>query len=250
MKPMTVPTSKEIAEAKADAKKRFGRDELLEVLLPAPISACILVAPLDLDAYGRHVDAQTRDKGTSYSTVVLERRCWPDVEPTLGLLARWPAAAKKIAQRLYVRAGQVNGSPQTEPLADLVARLPTASAGADLVEVIPGLTLAKARALLEAEAATEEPCELWGAWGPGALSCILAMPDADVWLASTAANDAARAKAERIIGSSLDFTRQAWRWGSSPIEALLDDKPSVASDLRLAYLAMGGDGVEASSKSL
>ncbi len=244
---MKMPTPEEIAAAKADAAARFGRDAVLLVALTGTIDACLLVAPLDLKAWSKHVDAQVRDLVTSHQSLALSQRVWPSVEATLDILKRRPAAAKKISLQLYKRAGQAPGDPRVELLSDLVA---SASGNG---EVIPGLSLAKALRLLEEAAKVdegEEPRELWAAWGPGPLSVVLTTPDPDVWLAASTADARARAKGERIAEATLDFAKQEVVWSQRPLDELFDDVPAITTDLKEAYRLIGGEGAEATSKSL
>ena len=234
----------QIAAAKAEAAARFGRDAVEEVTVRAPVNFEGLFAPLNFRAWCGHIDEQARDIVTSWPMIALRQRIVPGAGDFSAVLSRWPAAAKKIADLLYKRAGRLPDKPRTTPLAELVAETAT-----DAPEVIPGLTRVKALELLQ-PVDGELPAELWAVVGPGSLSLVLASPDADVYHAAQAADRRAKEKGERIVEAKLDFVRQAIRWSRQPIDALLDDLPALSTDLKTAYDAIGGDGAEATSKSL
>jgi hypothetical protein len=235
---MRLPTPAEISTAKADALRRFGRDELLLVELGAPIDAAVLVAPLDLPAYSRHVDEQQRDIGAAAQALVVGQRAWPAHEDLLALFARRPSAAGKIVAKLHDRAGKNCPDPDVEPLADLVAR---AGDG----DVLPGLSSAAAQALLDAD----EARELWGVSSP-LLSLVMASPSAELFLAAQSAEVGAIKSGKGSVGALLDFARQAIVWSRRPVEELLRDRPAVSADIKTAFRAMGGESAGSSSKSV
>jgi hypothetical protein len=243
---MKLPTSDEIAKAKADALVRFGRAEVLLVQLPKPINFALLVAPMNLERHNKLVDAQAHDVTTSHGPVVLDALLWPAAEEWLAVAKVRPAAPKKVVHQILKRAGREDDAAKVELLAELVAALPP-PAHAEQV-VIPELTAAMARKLLEAEDAKEEPRELWAVFGPG-LSCVMAAPEPDVYLASQVALQNAQEKKEGITEARLGFTRDAIVWTSRPIDVVLDDKPAIHSDLTHAWLTMGGEVADATSRS-
>jgi hypothetical protein len=234
------PAPEEIALAKADAQARFGRSELLLVELGAPILACVLLAPWDLDGYCAHTDSVAQDPETAYHNAAQARRCWPAPAELTALLDRWPAASGLLVERLMVRAGKLAGKPCITPLQEL---LDAAGEGA---EVIPGLSRTEAQRIL----AAHPDQVLSAAVGPGPLSLVYAQPEGDVWLACRSAAAKAHASGKRLIQAELDFIRQAIVWSRQPVDALLDDRPALSVDMRSAYAELGGATAEATSKSL
>jgi hypothetical protein len=253
---MKLPTPEEIAKAKADAFARFGRDEALLVSLSAPIDFALFVAPLNLKRYCALVDAQSRDMSTSFGAAALDALLWPDQDAWLEVAKLRPAAPRKVVVRMLARAGKDDASATVKQLADLVAAFVPGKDDAALAVlapnkvrgIIPGLSADKARELLAAEAARAEPRELWAIDGPG-LSCVMAAPDADVFLASNVAIERANMKDEGITEARLGFTRDAIIWSERPLDVVLDDKPAITSDLTKAWLTMGGEVAEATSRS-
>lgn len=247
---MKLPTSEEIGLAKSEALTRFGRDEVLLVKLEKPVDFACLVAPMNLARFSALIDAQERDMQTSYMPAVLDALLWPSREEWLDVAKRRAAAPRKVCHEILKRGGREDDAAKVEPLADMVAGLPPPAKGQPAGEqlVIPGLTADKARELLDAEEGSEEHRELWAVHGPG-LSCVMASPDPDVYLASQVARDRAREKKEGITEARLGFTRDAIVWSSSPIEKALDDKPAITGDLSAAWLTMGGEVAEATSRS-
>ena len=238
---MKRPTPEEIAAAKADAQARFGRSEVLEVVLSAPIDFYILVAPHDLASYEAQGEQQRQDLESSFRNAVHARRCWPDAATVTELLDRRPAAARKICERLQRRAGKLPGDVAVELLADVIAR--TSADG----EAIPGLPRAKAVEMLEAH----RDQELFTAVGPSsALSLVMVRPEGDVFLAARTARTKALTTGKRTISTALDFAKQAILWSAHPIDALLDNLPALSADITDAYEELGGEGAEATSKSL
>lgn len=241
---ISTPTPDEIATAKAEALARFGSANLELVELTHPIGFAGLFAPFGFQAWCAHVDEQARDLVTSHQRAVIRQRVWPAAGDLTVMLGRWPAAAKKIADRLYLRAGRLPGEPRVELLRDVLAAAPKEEDA-----ILPGLSRAKAAELLR-PAEGEPPAELWAVVGPGPLSLVLAAPDADVYHAAQTAHRRATEKGERLVEAKLDFVRQAVRWTAQPLDALLEDQPALSTDLKSAFDIMGGEGAEASSKSL
>ncbi len=238
---MILPTPEEVLAAKTDAAARFGRDEVLLTRMAAPIDLCMLSAPLNLDAYCALADEQGHDLQTANRNVVLRRRLWPSAAIVTERLGRRPAMADKIVRALFKRAGTSVEQPVVELLADMIAKT---AADAD---VIPGLSLTASRALL----AGDEGAEMWGVTGPGGLSLVMATPDGDVWLAAQAAKQKASESNARIVMSALDFALQSVKWTARPLLGdLLDDMPALCVDVRRAYDIIGGEGADATSKSL
>lgn len=255
---MILPTPEEITAAKVEASKLHGRDEVLLVQLSAPIDAALLFAPLGRAGWASYVDEQLRDAATSHKNLVLTQRLWPSPDEALEVLRHRPAAAKKIAGRLHQRAGQVHGEPSVELLSVAVDRAAAgnvqAKADERIVDVVRGLTLARARDLLSKAAEVPdggEARELWLVTGPSSrLAVVMATPDADQFLAASAANLRAIEKRERVVETRLDFAVPSVVWSREPIDALLEDQPAISSDLWAAYMQTGGEGAEASCKSL
>lgn len=229
---MTRPTPEEIATAKAEAQARFGRSELLMVEMGAPINACVLAAPFDLDSYAEHSDEQRVDLQTSLRNAAHARIVWPSPEEISTLLDKWPAAAEKVCGQLQRRAGRLVGDPKVMPL--------------DPASPPPGLTSEEAQKLLD----KHQGQAVFSAVGPGTLSLVLARPDAEAWLAAKTARAKAAAANKRSVHTGLDFARQAIIWSSQPIDVFLDDKPAHCADIMTAYDELGGDGAEAVSKSV
>jgi hypothetical protein len=252
---MNKPTPEEIAQAKADALKRFGRDELLGVELGAPIDFFVFLAPLNLARFSAIVDAQAEDMITSYGPAVLDALVWPAPIDWLEVARRRPAAARKACLELLKRAGREDEGAKVKQLAELVAGMlppPMVAPGSAYPEgerlVAPGLTEAKARALLRAEDEREEPRELWAVWAPG-LSCVMIAPGADVYLASQAAVERAKAKRSGITEARISFAKESIVWSDRAIDVVLDDRPSISSDLWTAWSTMGGEVADATSRS-
>lgn len=249
---MNTIAAADLAAAKADALARFGRDELLEVTLVAPIDFAVYLAPFDFRSWCALIDAQAREPEVVKRATVMARRVWPSAEACTERFDRRPAAPGKAFALLLKRAGQIPGAPVVELMADVLARAPGDVAPTPEnpsprpVEVIPGLSRAKAAELL----AADPEAELWSVVGPGPLSCVMATPDADVYLAAKTADQRARAKGERIVETKLDFVRNAVQWSSRNLDELLGDLPAITADLRAAWDTIGGEGAEASSKSL
>lgn len=239
---MLLPTPEQILAAKADAEKRFGRDEALLVRCPAPIDFCGLFAPLDLDTYCTLADEQAADTDTGNRNAVYRQRLWPAQDVIAEKLRRRPAYAEQVVRELRKRAGYMPGTSAVELLPDVLAR------AAEDAPVIPGLSRAAAEKLIKD--APED--ELWTVVGPGPLSCVMATPDGDVWLAAkTKSTEAALRTNKRVVRSGLDFVLQAVRWSAQPLEeSLLADKPAFSYDLQRAYEMIGGSGADATSKSL
>jgi len=239
---MLLPTPEQVLAAKADAAKRFGRDEVLLIRCPAPIDFCGLFAPLDLDTYCTLADEQAADVDTGNRNAVYRQRVWPSQDAVAEKLKRRPAFAEQVVRELRKRAGYMPGNSAVELLPDMLTR-----AAAD-AEVIPGLSRAAAEKLIK-DGADDE---LWAIVGPGPLSCVMATPDGDVWLAAkTKSTEAAVRTNKRVVRSGLDFVLQAIRWSSEPLEeSLLADKPALSYDLQRAYETIGGSGADATSKSL
>ena len=247
---MKLPTPEEIATAKAEALARFGRDEVLLVQIPKPVDFALLVAPLNLARHCALVDAQAHDLTTSHGPVVLDAILWPTSAEWLGVAKRRPAAPKKVVQQMLRRAGREDDAAAVKPLAELVEALPSPAEGRPLGKqmVTRGLSAEKARALLDAEEKQEEPRELWSVFGPG-LDVVMAAPEPDVYLASAVALDRAREEKSGITQARLGFTKDAIVWSATPIDVALDDKPAISGDLGAAWLTMGGEVAEATSKS-
>jgi hypothetical protein len=247
---MLLPTPEEIATAKVEAAKKTGRDEVLLVQLTAPVDAAFLVAPLTRRSWADIVDEQNRDFVTSHKSAVLSHLVWPAAATALDIFRRRAVAPRKIAEHLQRRAGKLPGDPVVKLLAEVVETAPVGAPGS--YEVAPGLSLDKARALLsEAPSDGGEPRELWAAWGPHPrLSLVMATPDPDQYLAAEAANLRAVERRERIYEARLDFALPAIVWSREPVEALLEDLPALGADIKTAYITIGGEGAEASSKSL
>ena len=250
---MKLPTQEEIALAKSEALVRFGRDEVLLVQLAKPVDFAMLVAPLNLERHCALVDAQAHDLTTSYGPVALDALVWPSREEWLAVAKKRAAAPRKVAQQLLRRAGREDAAASVKPLAELVGALPPPAVdesgkpkGVQLVA--PGLSATKARELLDAEEKLEEPRELWAVFGPG-VSVVMAAPEPDVYLASSVAHDRAREAKSGITMARLGFTKDAIVWSSTPIDSALDDKPAITGDLAAAWLTMGGEVAEATSKS-
>jgi len=235
-----LPTPEQIAEAKAAATERFGRDAAMLVKLTAPVDLAVILAPLGFRAWCQMVDEQVRDVETPKRGIVLRQLLWPAAAAVIEALDRWPAATGKLLAELIKRAGQVAGDPRVTPLSELAAK---AMAGG---EVIPGLSVEKAKELI----ASSPEAELWGVVGPGALSVVMTAPDADVFLAARAAERRALVKQDRIDETRLDFIRPLVTWSAQPLDVMLEDKPAVVRDLKSALDDIGGEGAEATSKSL
>ncbi len=238
---MLLPTAEEVLAAKADAAARFGRPDALMVRMSAPIDFCVLVAPLDLDGYCALTDEQGADLATGSRNAVHRQRLWPSIEIVTEKLSKKPAAAQEVIRKLNVRAGYRPGNPSVELLADRIAK---AAAGAD---VIPGLTREMADKLVAAHLTDE----LWAVEGPGPLSCVMATPEGDVWLAAqTAKHKALLETSKRIVRSQLDFALQAVIWSARPLETdLFQDQPALSRDLHAAYDILGGEGADTTSRS-
>lgn len=249
---MRLPNDGEIAAAKADAMARFGRAEILQINMAAPIDMCVLVAPWNLAAYEKQSDEQLVDAQTAYRNVAVRQRVWPmapiDAEgkvtgpdPMIERMARRPALAFKIVAKLSWRAGYRPGEPACELLSDVIAR--TAVGG----DALPGLPRVRAEALLKD---ADRDAELWAVTGPGSLACVMQTPEGEVWSAAQSAWSKAAVNKERLIASKLDFARQAVVWIERSVEAHLDDLPAHASDICTAYERLGGDGADTTCKSL
>ena len=239
---LQLPSSDEVLAAKSDASSRFGSAEVLMVRMKAPIDFVILVAPLDLAGYCRMADEQVADLSTGNRNVVWRQRVWPSAEAVTALLDKRPGAADVITGKLLERAGKLPADSAVEPLLDVIAR------AVEAAEVIPGLTAAKAHELLEANAGDE----LWAVAGPGPLSLVMRTPSSETWLASQSAHRrAALETGKGVVRADLDFALEAVLWSRQPLEdVLLADKPALSTDVRRAYKTIGGEGADATVKSL
>lgn len=242
---MMLPKPEEVAVAKALAARVHRRDEALQVELRAPIDFCVLVAPLGFRAYCDHVDQQAKDMMTSHAGAVVGQLLWPSLDAYQARAAKRASMAAKIMRQLYTRAGKDAPDPTVELLADVVARLPADAP--PTFDVQPGLSLQLARELLAP--VDGEPRELWSVVSP-LLSLVMTTPVADIFLAAQTAKARATIKQERIVESMFDFAREAVVWSAKPIDALVEDRPALATDINTAYQLMGGEGADASSKSV
>lgn len=239
---MQLPTPEEVLAAKGEAVKKFGKDEALLVRCPAPIDFCVLVAPLNLASYCALSDDQHADVGTGQRNALYRQLLWPARNLVEAKLGRRPAFAEEVTRALNKRAGYAAGNSEVETLEDVIKRTAKDS------EVIPGLSLVAAQKLI----AELEGEELWAVVGPGPLSCVMATPPGDVWLAARTKNtDTMLRTAKRVVQTSLEFVLQAVKWSREPLEdSLLNDKPALSVDLQRAYDTIGGSGAEATTKSL
>jgi hypothetical protein len=228
-----VPTPVEVSAIKADCAKRFPGclPELIE--LDAPINAAVVVARFDLPSWSEYVDAQGRDLDTSHIGALVDRRLWPTLDEVTQLREDWPAAPKLIAKKLHEAAGEQVGRVSITRFSP--SMLPK------------GLTPEKAAALV----AAAEGAALWTARLPGGQHVlIMQSPLADVYLAAKAADRAAGDRNVGRISALLTYAVESVVLSAEPIDQLLNRLPGLASDVRIAYLEMGGEGAATRSKSL
>ncbi len=223
---LQLPSAEEVAAAKQEALARFGRAEVLLVRMKSPINFVILVAPLDLAGYCKMADEQVNDLATGNRNLVNRQRLWPAAELVIALLDKRPGAADVVTGKVLERAGKLAADSAVEPLLDALARAESDA------EVIPGLSAAKARELLDADAGDE----LWAVSGPGPLSLVMRTPSGEAWLAAQGAHrKAALETGKGVVRSDLDFALEAVVWTRQPLEdVLLADKPALSHDFRRA----------------
>ena len=223
---MKEPTAEQVAEARADAIKRFGSDAVLWVELDASIEQVVLVAPVDFAAYCSHVDDQVRDLDTSHLSLLIDRRLWPPLPELLELTSKFGAFAQKCCVPLYEEAGQIPAAAVTVPLTK--ANTPSGANFDELVAAHPGGSLWVTKF--------------------GARSFVLKAPLTDVYLAAKSARAAATADCKDVLRCLSTVVREAVVWSPEPLAELLERKPAVFGDLRDAFFATGGAGARVRTK--
>jgi hypothetical protein len=228
-------TEEEFRAIEADSAKRFdGRTMMIE--LP-DFDAQIVVAPHSRASYALHVDAETRDLQTAYHAAALARLLWPTFGEFETLRQGCAMLCRHISTELDLEAGM-------EPTPRIVRPLDPASPP-------DGLSGAEAKRLM-----TESKVKLWSVEKPGVgLSCVMATPVTNTWLAAKTMYDDALRKNEGIIAGMEPYIVGSVVWSRVPLvsedgRGLLDLKPGLFWTLHLAYERMGGAGATVRRKSL
>jgi len=231
---MKLPTAEEIAAAKSAAiDKGFSSAAVQLVELVAPIDAAFLVAPFDRAGYAKYVDALHRDTLTAHGGVFASRMLWPVLSDAMKIRDAWPATPSEVVKELERAAGNVN---EVVSVARLDVKAPP-----EWLDEKAAQALADAHrggVLWTVELRSQE------------LACIMRAPLPDTWLAAVAADNTARALGKGVAASMEGFILETVVAAPVKIEAQLDRRPALFTDLRRAFLKMGGDGVQVRSKRL
>lgn len=226
---MKHPSKEEIAALKADAVKRFGSDRAVLYEIGSPVDQAIVMAPLDLSAWCTHCDASLRDTDTANASLLVDRLLWPSMEEGLALREKWGHLATTVGEEMHKTSGHVPGEPVIWPFS--ISSMPN------------GMTEEVAKLLPSGE-------ELWTVVLPNGTTLVMQAPSTDVFLAARAADKTASTRNKDYVMSTLVFLRESIVWCAEPIDALLNRLPLITSDLRAAYMQMGGAGATVRSKSL
>lgn len=232
---MHVFTEEEMRSIEADGAKRFdGRTMLVE--LPE-FDISVVVAPFDRPGYAEHADNEERDQQTAYAAAVMSRLLWPD----FATVERYRQSCAMFSQHVSLELDQEAGLGTT-----LASVRPL-----DATKPPAGLNSADASRML-----TEAKAKLWALEDLSQdLSCVMACPPTNVWIAARTLFDDAKRKRSGIIASMEPWLLGAVVWAREPLtveggRGLLDRKPGLFWALRRAYLRMGGDGATVRRKSL
>lgn len=229
------PSAAEIAAAKVEASKRFGRSDVVGVLFQAPIGVRVIASTFDRAAWHRFVDLCHSRPADVAATVWAERVVWPPPADAEQLASAWAAVPGDLCRKLKEHAGEVGGAPRVEPLTALGAP------GA-------GLSTEAATKLLEGDRA------LWVATIPRQVggkvrAFVLEAPDPARYEAAVDARTEATNKGEGILASSEQLVLESVRWPSDTAQ-IVERWPGLIGDLWSAFARAGGFGLASECKSL
>lgn len=237
---MKRPTDAEKSAIKAEARKRFGSERVIQVELGKPFDLLVCIAAVNLESATEYDDARTASPENARSNLLAERVLWPEQTVLEQIRERGETAALdgKLEQEYRRLLGfDGPGEPAAVKLSPMSAP--------------PSLAPPKERAgAVAALRRAHEGVELWVITHPGTrLECILAGPVADVWTAIMhAQGEAMRARAGNL-SVVVPFARDLCVWAprmapggdaSAALQAHLDEAPGRAMYLLPPLVAMGG----------
>lgn len=236
MIPIREPNADDIAAAKIEATKRFGRPNVVGVPFAAPVATKLIAAPFDRAAWARYYDLSRTRPVDAPTIVLVERALWPPQGEIEELVEKAPGLPSELARKLREHAGEVGGDPRVELLTPL---------GSPAF----GLTPEVAAKILEAASAPVWIVSVPKPLGGKLRAFVLETPDPTRYEAALDARAEATRKGEGILASSEQLVLEQVRW-PTPIEAELERWPGVIEDLWAAFARAGGFGLAGEAKSL
>ena len=232
---MIEPTSEDIVAAKAECRKKFGHERIVQIVIGDPIGVTVLMAAFNLTEASAYSDARHISEFNARSALISERRLFPgrEVFDAYRNEKRLPAIDEHTEAHFRFRMG--------------FNQRRVFAARFSLAGRPPSMPEEKAQELLAKEPADQ----LWTIYDRAAdLELVMRSPTSDVWASARSSLAKAAASHTGTRTTVYDYAKNYIRWSPRPLDEYLDEKPGRALDIADPFFDMGGSAAEASSSFL